>query len=923
MQRILHFTCIFIALHAGPSFAQAAEKTQDYETDVLPILIQHCILCHGPGKQENNYRVDRVSTLLSSGSSKIPAIIPGDPLKSHLWQRVASKDSAVRMPPKGQGLNQVEKATIRKWIEQGAKHSATTVTNPNTDHWSFQAIQFPTPPRPNNHKLGINEIDAFIQAKLEAKSLSLSNPTDKYTLIRRIYLVMLGLQPTEDEIDSFINDKAPDAYERLVEQVLASPHYGERWAQHWLDCVRYAESTGYEINRAISNIYPYRDYVIQAFNSDIPYDQFLREQIAGDQYRKDAATGFLMVGPHDTNPSPDPRLTAMQFQDGHDEIIKTVSAVTMGLTLGCARCHDHKFDPLSQRDYYKMQSIFAGVSYGTRTEQGDEYDRMKTQAQEIKPEIEKLTRKATILREQNDLREPIDLREYDEKFAPFKTDRIRFVINRTNDGGNPELDDIEVWSVATDTKGSNNVAHRDNGATATSTPTAKGNQGKGPDLLLDGSRQLLLYFKSADKSNVWIEVKFSQAYLIDRITIKPRGRAVPADYRIQIPSSADNWKTIVDSRVRYPHLTDTGDDAQIQLLGVSDEQKTAIVQNSAALRKMKKQYDDLMRGTQLYVGRLHTPRTTYLMKGGDPLKPGEEVGPGFLSVISDLKLEAASTDSHRRNALAAAITAKDNPLTARVIVNRIWQHYFGAGIVKTPSDFGLNGGRPSHDKLLDWLANYLMAQNWSLKQLHRKILSSATFRQASNTKREAFSIDSNSRLLWRFPPQRLEGEVLRDTILKASGKLNTKQFGVPFKLFEDSTNQFAKRVPLTHFDESGWRRMIYGEKIRLTQIGVFGVFDCPDASQMMPTRSVSTSAVQALALFNSHFVNRQANFMADDIKEQSPGDTEQQIVSAFQRTLSRPPTQQEIEDLLPFVVDHGLHDLGRILFNLNEFVFIN
>ena len=254
MQSILHFTCIFIALHATPAFAQPSDKTPDFDTDVLPILIQHCILCHGPGKQESNYRVDRVSTILSSGSSKLPPVTPGDPLKSHLWQRVASNDSAVRMPPKGQGLSQVEKATIRDWIEEGAKPSATTVTNPNTDHWSFQAIQNPTPPHLNNQKLGINEVDAFIQAKLETNSLSLSNPADRYTLIRRVYLVMLGLQPTEAEIVSFINDKAPEAYERLVEQVLASPHYGERWAQHWLDCVRYAESTGYEINSSISNI---------------------------------------------------------------------------------------------------------------------------------------------------------------------------------------------------------------------------------------------------------------------------------------------------------------------------------------------------------------------------------------------------------------------------------------------------------------------------------------------------------------------------------------------------------------------------------------------------------------------------------------------------------------------------------------------
>ena len=924
MQRILLITCIFIALYGTPASAQPSDALPNYNADVLPILVKHCILCHGPGKQESNYRIDRISNLLSAGSSELPPIVPGDPLKSHLWQRVSSNEDAERMPPKGQGLSGDEKATIRTWIEGGARPPTAVITNAKTDHWSFQAVQNPTPPNLKNPQFAINEVDAFVLAKLESRSLSLSAPADKYTLIRRLYLIMLGLQPTEQEIKTFVNDESPDAYQRLVEDVLSSPHYGERWAQHWLDCVRYAESTGYEINKSIPNIYPYRDYVIQALNADLPYDQFLREQIAGDGYRKDAATGFLTVGPHDTNPSPDPRLTAMQFQDGHDEIIKTVSAVTMGLTLGCARCHDHKFDPLTQHDYYRIQSIFAGVSYGSRAEQGSNYDRMKTKAERLKPEIERLTQNAAALQEQTGLQQAIDLREYDEHFKPVETNRIRFLINRTNDGNNPELDDVEIWTVATDTEPSINVAHRDSGAVATSSPTAKGNQGKGPELLIDGSRQLLLYFKAADKQNVWIEIELDQSHLIDRITIKPRGRAVPTDYRIQIPTADEKeWETIADSRNRYPHLTDIGDIGQIQLLGVSNEQKTSIVETSASLRNYKKQYDDLIRGHQIYVGQLHTPRKTHLMVGGDPEKPGAIVAPGFLSVLSDMELDDDSTDSERRKALADAIASKSNPLTARVIANRIWQHYFGTGLVDTPSDFGLNGGRPSHAKLLDWLARYLMDHNWSLKQLHRKLLLSATFRQASHTKLEAFSIDANSRLLWRFPPQRLEGEVLRDTVLQASGKLNTKQFGEPFKFFEETTNQFAKRVPLKTYGEAGWRRMIYGEKVRLTQIGIFGVFDCPDASQMTPKRSVSTSAVQALALFNSDFVNRQAKFMADSITNQFPDNTERQIICAFERTLSRRPTQQELQRLVTFVEKNGLHHLGRILFNLNEFAFVN
>ncbi len=918
--RIPHF---FLVLLVTSTADHASAESVDFVRDVQPILVKHCIVCHGPGKQESGYRVDRFATLMKGGESETAAVVMADIEQSHLIARVTSKDPLVRMPPKGTGLDNKEIETLKAWIRDGAKGPSHIVSNANTEHWSFQTIHSPPLPPSASPNAIDNAVDAFVLSKLHQAGLDHSVQADRNALIRRMYLVMLGLIPTPQEVREFVEDQKPDAYSRLVERVLASPHYGERWAQHWLDCVRSAESTGYEINRRITNIYPYRDYVIQAFNNDKPYDQFIREQIAGDFYQQDAATGFLVAGPHDTNPSPDPRLTAMQYQDGHDEIIKTVSAVTMGLTIGCARCHDHKFDPISQEDYYRFQAAFAGLSYGTRRQQGPENDRMLKEAQALEVELTSLREQAAQLRDKHQLLEPIDLREYDEDFPSVTTDTIQFKINATNDGTAPELDDIEIWAESGNETPRINVAHRDHGATATSSETAKGNQGKSADLLLDGTRQLLLYFKAATTTDVWIQIHLAKSYPIDRITIKPRGRAVPVDYEIQVKTDDEQWRTIVNSQARYPHLTDSRTADTMKLTGLTPESVATIVENTSALRKLTQTYDRLKAGPQIYVGKIQAPRVTHLMIGGDPQKPGKIVEPGFLSVFQAENPDITDTEQSRRLSLAEQIASSNNPLTARVITNRIWQHIFGTGIVDTPSDFGINGSLPTHPELLDYMASYLIRKNWSLKELHRLILHSATFRQSSETNAAAHKLDSSTRLLWRFPPRRLEGEAIRDSILRASGKLNAKQFGPPFQFFEKETSPFSKKVPLAEFTEEGWRRMIYGEKIRLESVGIFGAFDCPDSSQMTPKRTVSTSAIQALSLFNSQFVSRHGQFMALEAQTMHPNDVVEQINLLFLRALARKPSKPELEAVLPLVEEQGLDALGRVLFNLNEFVFIN
>jgi len=909
----------------SPLGAQESESEGNFYRDLQPIFVKNCITCHGPSKQESKYRVDLAASLLKGGESQKRAIVPRDLAASHLIERITSSDQATRMPPKGNGLDPREIQQIKKWIANGAAiPKPPSRKNPLSDHWAFQPITHPIPPELENagKNWSKNEIDQFIFPRLRGAGLRPSPVADRTTLIRRLYLVMLGLPPTPQQVEAFVDDQQPAAYQRLVETVLASQHYGERWAQHWLDCVRYAETTGYEINGENGKIYPYRDYVIRAFNADKPYDRFLVEQLAGDQLQADAATGFLMAGPHDVNKSPDPLLTAMQLQDGLDEIIKSTSAVMLGVTLGCARCHDHKYDPLSQRDYYAMQAIFAGTRYGNRRQQGPENDSMQTKAKKLLPQLKALRTELRTLQQASGLQEPLDFREYEEQLEPITTGAIQIRINATNTEDSVELDDVEVWTVARENQPSINIAHRDLGATATSSPTAKANQGKSADLLLDGSRQLLLYFKSVDKDNVWIKIFFKQPAKIDRLVIKPRGNHVPVDYRVDVSTGDDKWKEVIDSRDRFLHRQDQRPLAKVTLTGVDGKTTEQIVSTNTRLRELETTYNTLHAGPQIFTGNFITPQRTHLMIRGNPLSPGQEIPPGIPALLGKRPIDDTTAEARRRLTLAEAIASADNPLTARVIVNRVWQHYFGVGIVDTPSDFGINGGYPTHPQLLDWLASYLVAEEWSLKSLHRKLLMSTTFQQASFARESALKVDADCRLVWRFPPRRLAAEALRDSILTASGKLNRKMYGPGFPFFEKASSAFEKKKPLIEFDEDGWRRMIYGKKIRLEHVGVFGLFDCPDASQMTPARSRSTTAVQALSLLNSQFINRQAAFLADDISDSADSLPEQVKLAVF-RTLCRPAKPFELEILNGIATEQGLSQVCRILLNLNEFVFIH
>ena len=510
---------------------------------------------------------------------------------------------------------------------------------------------------------------------------------------------LIGLPPAPEEIAAFVADAAPDAYERLVERLLASPHYGERWARYWLDVVRFAESHGFEMNQGRPNAWPYRDYVIGAFNQDKPYDQFVREQLAGDLLGADVATGFLVGGPWDQVKSPDPMLTAQQRADELHDMVSTTSSTFFGLTVGCARCHDHKFDPIAQREYYAVTAVFAGVQHGDR---------------------------------------------------------------QLRAGG----------------------------------PAA-------------------------------------------------------------------------------------------------------------------------------YAGRFEQPKPTQRLHRGDPMQPREAVRPGAPEALGvKLELNADAPEAGRRLAFARWITDARHPLTARVLVNRLWQHHFGEGIVTTPSDFGNNGARPTHPELLDWLAAEFVERHWSIKELHRVIVLSSTYRQSSRTDPRGLAVDAGDRLLWRFPPRRLDAEQLRDSILRVSGNLDTRMGGPGFDLFELNTNYVKVYKPRTRFGPTEWRRMVYQCKPRMQLDDVFGAFDCPDAGQITPRRTRSTTPLQALNLLNSAFLLQQAEIFAQRLEHEAGPEIDGQVRRAFWLAFGREAENDERAAATALVHAEGLVVFCRALLNANEFIFV-
>jgi mono/diheme cytochrome c family protein len=766
-----------------------AAQTVDFARDVQPIFEKRCAACHGAKLQMHGYRLDRRGEAFRGGESGVPSIVPGRSQQSPLYIYVAGLDPEIKMPPGKQRIPAAEIETIKNWIDQGAVWAGgpgeptaspdNAVLKRGQGHWAFQPPVKPAVPAVKNGAWVRNPIDAFVLAKLEAKGWSPAPPAKSPALLRRLFLDLTGLPPTLAEQRQWLADPQPQAFDRLVDNLLARPTYGERWARHWLDLVRYAESNGYERDAAKPQVWRYRDYVIRAFNDDKPLNHFLLEQLAGDELPEVTpetlvATGYYRLGPWDDEPA-DP---AEDRFDQLDDIVSTTSQAFLGLTLGCARCHNHKFEPLLASDYYSMVAVFNGLQ-----------------------------------RPRN---------------------------------GRTELDlPLGNWAQI------DKLAARDQ-------------------------------------------------------KIEPRTKEI---FELR-GGKANAKKPVAEIDATLPPAV-----------------LKRIAELNAAVDALRRETPDLERGYRMHELSKTAPATPLLIRG-KAARPGPEVPPAVPTILASTQPAfpaAGQRSSDRRLAFANWLISRENPVTARVLVNRIWQAHFGEGLVRTPSDFGIMGDKPTHPELLDWLTTWFIDNGWSVKKLHRLILASNTYRMGRESNAAYQAADPENRLWWHVPYKRLEVEAILDSTLAVSGQLNSTMYGpsmyphVPEGALAGSSDPDKIWKPFNEQEAS--RRTIYAFVKRSLIVPLMEVMDFCDTARSSAKRMTTSVAPQALSMFNGDFINRQAAHLAARLRREAGSDPVAQIELAYRLALARAPTATERDNLQTFLKDNTLEQMCRVLFNLNEFVY--
>jgi hypothetical protein len=900
----------FLSVIGGKASAGAI----NFVRDIRPIFEAKCYRCHGSGKQKSGLRLDLRSGAFEGGEFHQPTIVRGKAKASNLIRFVSGHDEEIRMPPKGDGLTKDEIATLTRWVEEGAiwPDGVDLVKEVDRkDHWSF---------KPHAPFDGERKIDDFIREKLNENGLVMAPEVDRLSWLRRVSFDLTGLPPAPEDVTAFLNDSNPNAHERVVDRLLSSPRYGERWAQHWLDVVRYADTHGFEVNTPRENAWPYRDYVIKAFNKDLPFDQFIREQLAGDQLGKDAATGFLVTAARllPGQIGKDAASKRLARQDELGEIVINTSEAFLGLSVGCARCHNHKFDAISAKDYYTMQAFFAGVSYGERPIQSDHSEDVLQEVKDLKSRLREINRAMTSffpLAGSGEKRAPVNALLNIDRFTPVKARKVRFTINKTNKY-EPCLDELEVFDLD-----GNNIALASLGVIGSASGSKIEVNRHQLEFLNDGEYGNERSWMGSETSG-WAMLEFPREQTINRIDwARDRNGKfsdrLALEYVIEVASNANDWQVVANSSDRRNGAPDVESDFAALDSG-QRKKATLLLEEKAGLES---RLAAVARSGSIFGGVFGKPEATFLLNRGDAEQPGEEVYPAVLHSLGDITLAQNSSDAERRMELANWIATPENPLTARVAVNRVWQGHFGIGLVETANDFGRAGAVPSHPKLLDWLASEFIRSDWSMKHLHRLIVLSKTYRQSEQITTPGQAKDAEVRLLWRFPSRRLEAESLRDAILAVSGRLNLKTGGPGFNLFT-SRGGLSGFPPITKFKGEGLRRMIYAHKIRMEPDSVFGAFDCPDAGQSVSRRRQSTTPIQALNLFNSQFTIDASNAFAQRVREKAGEEVAPQITYAYELAYGRCPEPDELADAESVVRKHDLSTLCRAIFNSSEFLFI-
>ncbi len=926
-----------------------------FEQKIRPVLVEHCYSCHsGEAKKlKGNLYLDSKAGWEKGGDSGEPVIIPGKPEASLLIRTVQHLEEDMEMPPKKPKLPDAVIADLVTWVKMGAPDprdgAKVEAKRGDKSWWSLQPLA---------KQFAHDSIDGFVTTKLAENKLTLNPPAEPRALIRRMTYDVTGLPPTVEEVEIFAKAHQANlgqAIEALVDRLLASPRYGERWGRHWLDVIRFGESNGFERNFVIDDLWPFRDYVIRSINDDKPFNQFITEHLAGDVIGKDnpqveVGSAFLVAGPYDDVGNQDKVAQANIRAATLDDMITATSGAFLGLTINCARCHNHKFDPIPTEDYYRLRAAFEGITHGRRAiASKEEREAFTTATEPLNRKLKQLeaerdaldqginARAKAHLAKTKPTRPKVDEFGTDEPFAPAEARYLRFVIHSfTTDyngkvapgarGG--KLTEFQVWSADEPAR---NVALASNGTKAEGAKSATAEdfpEAYGPQYCIDGMTGEAWFIGQPAE----LTLTFAKPERINRITFtnargergtdesKVRG-ATPTEYEVQVSLDGETWQAVA---------TDEGRAAWTPAHGIAKARRTSITEEEAArvaalnkqLAQTKAALNRVPKLPEVWAGTYAQPKEpTFVHKGGDPIKPGEAVVPASLTVLDQVTkpfaLKPDADESQRRLALAKWMTSDDNPLTPRVLANRVWQHHFGTGIVDTPSDFGFLGSKPTHPELLDYLASRLVANGWKLKPLHREILLSQTYLQSAAFRPEAAQEDKDARLLWRFPPRRLSAEELRDTMLSAAGKLQLEPMGGPgFRLYKFTQNNVSTYFPLDTHGPETYRRAVYHQNARASVVDVLNDFDLPDIAFAAPKRANTTTPLQALTLLNHSFTLDMAQALATRIQT---GDA---VTQAYRFTFQRDPTAKEHEASTKLIATHGTESFCRALLNANELLYL-
>ena len=915
-----------------------AEEPFSFERHVRPILKAHCFACHGEAGEREAELDLRLRRFLVAGGDSGPAVVPGKPHESLLLERVRDGE----MPPGDTKVTEKEIETLEAWIRGGAPTlrpepeslgEGTYLTEEERAFWSFQPIRSEPVELVDRADQVSNAIDSFLLDKLAKHGQVFSEPAGRLTLLRRATYSLVGLPPTPDEMDRFLADDQPDAYERLVDRLLASPQYGERWGRHWLDVAGYADSEGYTPEDSIRGYaYKYRDFVVRSFNDNKPFDLFVHEQLAGDEMieppykdlapdeiEKLVATGFLRMGPDGTAAKKVDRQLASN--DTIAETIKITSSALMGLTVGCAQCHDHRYDPIPQADYYGLRAIFEpAYDWKNWRTPGDRLISLLTdvEQEEIKALEEEASRldakyaeKAKEYRAWALERELLRIPEKDRELARVafetkegeRTDEQNDLLKRYAKLANLDRISIDQFDWELRSKAEK--------------LEAKIKARKKQALETTRTRELA---KVPNDKRTLVEVAANLA----------AEKRSPAQMALveQFPGVAVTAETLkqYDPKAAEEIERDTKQ-AEAVRAQISKAVLIPLKEQAAAIRA-KKPKPDYLRALTEVSGTV--PETFFFFRG-DHNEPRQPLEPARLTILAssstatksgEAERKIAANDASRpttgrRLAFARWLTSDEHPLTARVIVNRVWMHHFGRGIVDTPDDFGVLGARPTHPRLLDWLANEFRQSGWDLKQLQRQIVTSTAFRQSSTRRGGLNEIDPDNRLYGRMSVHRLEAEVVRDSVLAASGRLNGEMFGEPVPVMKDPAGQIVVGVPNVDTDgvvrkviaigAQKHRRSLYIQMRRSRPLAVLETFDAPEMSPNCSKRATSTVTPQALLLMNSHFTASYANAFADRLVRESGDEHEQQIARAWRLAWGMVPSPEEKQDALNFLREQTKH----------------